>query len=108
MHHYITKYKENGKAFAESWLQINIFGRCFCFSKRKIVLETDEESPVTIAEITSEKINAADGYKVRLTPKYDDDKQPSMLFTPKDSSGTKYSPQSISIPCPLNSHGEYQ
>lgn len=37
----------------------------------KIVVETDEENPITIAEITSEEINTADGYRVRLTPKYD-------------------------------------
>lgn len=37
----------------------------------KIVVETDEENPVTIAEITSGEINAASGYRVRLTPKYD-------------------------------------
>lgn len=37
----------------------------------KIVVETDEENPITIAEITSEEINAADGYRVRLTPEYD-------------------------------------
>ena len=30
--------------------------------------------------------------------------QPKMLFTPEDSSGTKYSAQSISIPCPLKNH----
>lgn len=37
----------------------------------KIVVETDEENPVTIVEITSEEINIAVGYKVRLTPTYD-------------------------------------
>lgn len=37
----------------------------------KIVVETDEEHPIAIAEITSEEINTADGYRVRLTPKYD-------------------------------------
>ena len=36
MHHYITKYEANGKRYAESWVQVNLFGRCFCFSKRKI------------------------------------------------------------------------
>ena len=36
MKHLITKYTENGKRFAESWLQINVFGKCFCFSKKKI------------------------------------------------------------------------
>ena len=36
MHHYITRYlDENGKDIVESWLQINIFGLCFCFSKRQ-------------------------------------------------------------------------
>lgn len=36
MKHYITKYAENGVRYAESWMQINLFGLCFCFSKRKI------------------------------------------------------------------------
>lgn len=36
MHHYITKYDENGKKYAESWFQISILGYCFCFSKKKI------------------------------------------------------------------------
>lgn len=36
VHHYITKYAENGRLYAESWLQINIFGKTFCFSKQKI------------------------------------------------------------------------
>ncbi len=36
MHHYITKYKEDGKRFAEAWLQINLFGLCFCFWKKRI------------------------------------------------------------------------
>jgi hypothetical protein len=36
MHHYISKYWENGIHYAEAWIQINLFGRCFCFSKRKI------------------------------------------------------------------------
>lgn len=35
LHHYMTKYGENGKHYAESWLQLNIFGKCFCFSRRK-------------------------------------------------------------------------
>lgn len=37
----------------------------------KIVVETDDNSPITIAEITSEDVKTADGYRVRLTPKYD-------------------------------------
>ncbi len=34
--HYITKYEEEGTMYVESWLQINVFGKCFCFSKRRI------------------------------------------------------------------------
>ena len=41
MHHYITKYKENGKLYAEAWMQINIFGLCFCFSKRRIEIKNE-------------------------------------------------------------------
>ena len=36
MKHYITKYRENGKRYAESWMQIDLFGRSYCFSKKKI------------------------------------------------------------------------
>ena len=32
----MTKYQESGDLCIESWLQINAFGRCFCFS-RKII-----------------------------------------------------------------------
>lgn len=34
--HHITKYREDHHLWAEAWLQINLFGKCFCFSKRKI------------------------------------------------------------------------
>ena len=37
----------------------------------KIVVETDAESPVTIATITEDETEVAEGYRVRLTPKYD-------------------------------------
>ena len=35
-HHYITKYTECGKRYAEAWIQINIFGQCLCLFKRRI------------------------------------------------------------------------
>lgn len=38
MKHYITKYIENGKLYAEAWFQVNLFGKAFCFLKRKIEL----------------------------------------------------------------------
>lgn len=31
MHHYITKYTEDGIRYAEAWIQINILGKSFCF-----------------------------------------------------------------------------
>ncbi len=37
----------------------------------KIVIETDEENPITVAEITNDDVNPANGYRVRLTPNYD-------------------------------------
>ena len=42
MKHFITIYGEEGKVYAESWLQINLIGKCFCFSRRKIEV-TDKE-----------------------------------------------------------------
>lgn len=35
MHHYITIYTENGIRYAESWIQINLFGLSFCFARRR-------------------------------------------------------------------------
>ena len=37
----------------------------------KIVVETDEEDPKTIAVITAEDIDSEEGFRVRITPKYD-------------------------------------
>lgn len=39
MHHYITKYGEDGHWWAESWLQINAFGRCWCFWRKRICID---------------------------------------------------------------------
>lgn len=37
----------------------------------RVIVETEEENPTTIAEITSEEVKIADGYRVRLIPVYD-------------------------------------
>lgn len=37
----------------------------------KIVVETDEENPKTIAVITAEDIDSTEGFRVRITPKYE-------------------------------------
>ena len=34
--HYITKYEENDELYVESWIQINLFGYVWCFSRRRI------------------------------------------------------------------------
>ena len=36
MKHYLTKYAENGRRYAEAWLPINIFGRALCFWRKRI------------------------------------------------------------------------
>lgn len=38
MKHYITKYMANGKRYAASWMQFSLFGKCICFSKKRICL----------------------------------------------------------------------
>lgn len=37
----------------------------------KIVVETAEKNPVTIATIDADNIEVSEGYRVRLTPIYD-------------------------------------
>lgn len=36
MHHYITKYEINGERYVEAWIQVNLLGKSFCFSRRKV------------------------------------------------------------------------
>lgn len=48
--HYITKYEENGTIYAEAWIQLNLCGLCFCFSKRKIEIDDFREVTVTDEE----------------------------------------------------------
>lgn len=36
--HYITKYEENNKRYAEARIQINILGKTFCISRKIIEL----------------------------------------------------------------------
>ena len=36
LRHYITKYKEGDHYYAESWLQLELFGKVWCFSCKKI------------------------------------------------------------------------
>ena len=37
----------------------------------RIIVETDEENPVTIATITADETDMADGYRVRFRPVYE-------------------------------------
>ncbi len=36
--HHITKYTENGKQKAVSWLQVNVFGKAFCLWIKEIAI----------------------------------------------------------------------
>ncbi len=39
MKHHITKYRnESNELIVVSWLQLNLFGKCFCFSKKELVI----------------------------------------------------------------------
>lgn len=42
IHHYITRYIEGEKQYVEAWLQINVFGLSWCFSRRKIEIGPKE------------------------------------------------------------------
>ena len=33
--HFLAIYEENSKLYAESWLQLDVFNRSYCFSKNK-------------------------------------------------------------------------
>lgn len=38
-HHYMTKYIDGEDVlWCESWIQLDLLGRCFCFSRRRIKL----------------------------------------------------------------------
>ena len=38
----------------------------------RVIVETDEENPVSIAVIMADNIEPANGYRVRMRPKYND------------------------------------
>lgn len=58
IHHYITHYASNGKDYAEAWIQINIFGMCFCLWKKRTTIErlyTNEDQIFFLDEFREEK-----------------------------------------------------
>ncbi len=36
--HHITKFRSDGIRYAASWIQVNIFGKVFCFSYKKVAI----------------------------------------------------------------------
>ena len=38
----------------------------------RVIVETGEENPVSIAVITADNIESANGYRVRMRPEYND------------------------------------
>ncbi len=46
LHHYITRYwDEDGRRWVVSWIQLNAFGRCWCFSERRVRIDDTPASP---------------------------------------------------------------
>lgn len=43
IHHYLTKYRENGKQIVESWIQLNILRWHITLSDRKMVIKKPSE-----------------------------------------------------------------
>lgn len=43
IHHYITQYSENGKHYAEAWIQINFLKWHFCLWKKKTEIHEIKE-----------------------------------------------------------------
>ena len=52
--HHLTKYRENGKLWVESWLQINLFGSCYCFSKKKMEIPHPLDIGIKLKPLTIE------------------------------------------------------
>ena len=44
LHHYITRYEEGGRQYVEAWLQINLLGKCWCFSRRRVDVRENEDN----------------------------------------------------------------
>lgn len=43
MKHYITKYQnDNGDLIVVAWMQIDFFGRSYCFSKKELVIQKND------------------------------------------------------------------
>ncbi|MEG0374679.1 MAG: hypothetical protein RR505_08240 [Raoultibacter sp.] len=41
IHHYITKYETGGREYAEAWLQLDLFGKSWCFAKKRIAIKSE-------------------------------------------------------------------
>jgi hypothetical protein len=39
MKHYITKYKDGGVQYAESWIQVRFFGKTLYLSRKRIAIK---------------------------------------------------------------------
>lgn len=63
---YIKAYEEYVKRCSEKHLNVTTLKEY-----TKIAVETDEENPKTIAVITADDIEPCEGFRVRMTPRYD-------------------------------------
>lgn len=68
IHHYLTKYydEEKAKYVAESWIQINILGFCWCISKK--VTQMDIAPSIFTTKSLVQEIIEREGVDSKLVP----------------------------------------
>ena len=70
LHHYITRYGMDGKQWVEAWLQFNIFGKCFCFWKKKIaipdgiIIGGKPVDDITVSRVNKEVVAVISGTEI--------------------------------------------
>ena len=62
--HYLTVYEENSKLYAESWLQLDVFDRSYCFSKKKKEIINNKKTLKSETVLTDAKNYSS----IKITP----------------------------------------
>lgn len=62
--HYLTVYEENSKLYAESWLQLDVFDRSYCFSKNKKEIINNKKTLKSETVLTDAKNYSS----IKITP----------------------------------------
>lgn len=62
--HYLTVYEENSKLYAESWLQLDVFDRSYCFSKNEKEIINNKKTLKSETVLTDAKNYSS----IKITP----------------------------------------